>query len=85
MAVDPIIWVAAISTAGTLVVAYLRRQDRKRLDEVHYQVKNSHRTNLREDIDELLLGYRRLLKELRRERLARRALAERVRRIEEDR
>jgi hypothetical protein len=43
--------------ATTIIVGHQRKQ----LREVHEQVKNTHSTNMREDIDDLAHGMRRLM------------------------
>lgn len=57
---DPSIWVAIISVLGTLIVTFGPKvlkslnERARQLGEVHEQVKNTHTTNMREDIDLLL-------------------------------
>lgn len=57
MGVDPSIWVAIISVLGTLTATFGPKLLKallagvSKLDEVHEQVKNTHSTNLREDLD----------------------------------
>lgn len=49
--VDPTIAVALIGAIGAVATTALSIWLRKRLNEVHHQVKNSHETNLRDDVD----------------------------------
>jgi hypothetical protein len=65
MGVDPTIVVAGVTgffgLAGGIASGIVaNRQTRQRVDEVHGQVKNSHKTNLRDDIDSVLDGLRDL-------------------------
>lgn len=57
--VDPTIVVAAIGTVGTIIVAIIQTHHGRRVKEVHEQVKNSHPTNLRADVDEIKAELRR--------------------------
>ena len=51
MGVDPTIYVALISAATGVATTGLTVWQRKRINEMHYEVKNTHTTNLRDDID----------------------------------
>lgn len=52
--IDPNIVVAAITTAGAIATAFIVRAQKRRIDEVHEQVKNTHTSNLRDDVDKLI-------------------------------
>lgn len=76
---DPTIVVAIVAAAAGIVTTVLQLTQRRRVDEVHEQVKNTHSTNLREDIDRMatllkhvrgeLTGLRRELRQERQERI----------------
>lgn len=82
MGVDPTIVVAVIGAVAAIITTYLQFRQRRRVEEVHEQVKNTHTTNLREDIDEGFSHLRReiagLRRDLRAERQARIKLQEQV-------
>ncbi|GGN40138.1 phosphoenolpyruvate-protein kinase (PTS system EI component) [Actinoplanes campanulatus] len=80
---------AIVTAAGTVIVALLglglefMRRSHKRIGEVREQVANSHKTNLRDDIDRVLDGIDGLRQEIRHERAERLALENRVDRLAE--
>lgn len=75
---DPTIVVALIAALAGIVTTVLQLRQRKQVGEVHEQVKNTHSTNLREDMDKManllrhvrgeLAGLRRELRQERAER-----------------
>lgn len=79
------IWVALIGGIALIINTYLSVRQRRQLGEVHEQVKNTHSTNFREDMDEALEGishlkreFANVRRELRQERAARIKLQELV-------
>lgn len=90
--IDATVIVALIGAVAGLITTGLQIWQRKRIGEVHAEVKNSHTTNLRDDmdlmhhkLDYLITGQRRhddeisgLRDDLRQERKERLALAARV-------
>ena len=77
ISMDTPVQVALVTTAGTVIVALigivleLLRRSHKRLGDVKEQVTNSHKTNLRDDIDLVLTELRGLGSEVRQERAER--------------
>lgn len=64
--VDPsvAVWVATIAAISSIVTTYIQVRFGRRLGEVHEQVKNTHSTNLRQDIDEIKSEVRRQGREI---------------------
>lgn len=62
--IDPTVQSAIVAAIAGVVVAataaFANRGNHRRIDEVHEQVKNTHSTNLREDIDRMVSGLDRL-------------------------
>lgn len=77
LALEAAVQAAIVTAAGTVLVALigialeLLRRNHKRLGRVQEQVVNSHPTNLRDDIDQVLSELRGLRTEVRHERAER--------------
>lgn len=67
--------VATIAAAASIGTVVIQGRQGRRLNEVHDQVKNTHTTNLREDLDQLHVEVSGLREDLRLEREERLQLA----------